>query len=177
MAGRLSLCIIYLFILLICKASLQVTVVGFTGDSIVLPCSSSNNDLKREEITVYWRHNSSRNVYNIINGKDSIEGQNTAYKNRVETFPEEYVKGNFSLKLNNLQYTDGGKYICYITKALQNPTVELLIKVVFVFQANKQETRETMQRKQDQNGLCLFSFLFSLFIFCYVCESHEISTG
>lgn len=93
-----------------------------------MPCSSIGNGLKNEDVTVYWRHNSSQNVYDIIEGKGSVEKQDPAYKNRAETFPNEYMKGNFSLKLNNLQYNDAGKYVCYITKAHQNPSMQLLVK-------------------------------------------------
>uniref|UniRef100_A0A8C1WKR4 Ig-like domain-containing protein n=1 Tax=Cyprinus carpio TaxID=7962 RepID=A0A8C1WKR4_CYPCA len=110
------------------KVCLQVTVEGKAGGSAVLPCSSIDNGLKNEDITVYWRHNSSQNVYDIIEGKGSVEKQDPAYKNRAETFPKEYMKGNFSLKLNNLQYNDAGKYICYITKAHQNPSTRLFVK-------------------------------------------------
>uniref|UniRef100_A0A9J8CBU0 Ig-like domain-containing protein n=1 Tax=Cyprinus carpio carpio TaxID=630221 RepID=A0A9J8CBU0_CYPCA len=106
----------------------QVTVEGKVGGSAVLPCSSIDNGLKNEDITVYWRHNSSQNVYDIIEGKGSVEKQDPAYQNRAETFPKEYMKGNFSLKLNNLQYNDAGNYICYITKAHQNPSTQLFVK-------------------------------------------------
>uniref|UniRef100_A0A9J8D9Q0 Ig-like domain-containing protein n=1 Tax=Cyprinus carpio carpio TaxID=630221 RepID=A0A9J8D9Q0_CYPCA len=110
------------------KVCLQVTVEGKVGGSAVLPCSSIDNGLKNEDITVYWRHNSSQNVYDIIEGKGSVEKQDPAYQNRAETFPKEYMKGNFSLKLNNLQYNDAGNYICYITKAHQNPSTQLFVK-------------------------------------------------
>ncbi len=93
-----------------------------------MPCSSIGNGLKNEDITVYWRHNSSRNVYDIIEGKGSVEKQDTVYKNRAESFPNEYMKGNFSLKLHNLQYNDAGKYVCYITKTHQNPSTQLSVK-------------------------------------------------
>lgn len=104
---------------------LQVIVEGKVGGSAVLPCSSIDNGLKNEDITVYWRHNSSQNVYDIIEGKGLVD---PAYKNRAETFPKEYMKGNFSLKLNNLQYNDAGNYICYITKAHQHPSTQLFVK-------------------------------------------------
>lgn len=118
---------ICVFAVLLNKACLQVTVEGKVGGSAVLPCSSIGNGLKNEDVTVYWRHNSSQNVYDIIEGKGSVEKQDPAYKNRAETFPNEYMKGNFSLKLNNLQYNDAGKYVCYITKAHQNPSTQLLV--------------------------------------------------
>uniref|UniRef100_A0A8C1WN09 Ig-like domain-containing protein n=1 Tax=Cyprinus carpio TaxID=7962 RepID=A0A8C1WN09_CYPCA len=124
-----SFCIcVFMCAVMLNKVCLQVTVEGKAGGSAVLPCSSIDNGLKNEDITVYWRHNSSQNVYDIIEGKGSVEKQDPAYKNRAETFPKEYMKGNFSLKLNNLQYNDAGKYICYITKAHQNPSTRLFVK-------------------------------------------------
>uniref|UniRef100_A0A673HL68 Ig-like domain-containing protein n=1 Tax=Sinocyclocheilus rhinocerous TaxID=307959 RepID=A0A673HL68_9TELE len=101
-------CVFYL-----CFLSLQETVVGFIGGSAVLPCSSKDPPHTIQGIGVYWRH-SSQNVYGIIYGKVSVEGQDPEYRNRTESFPEEYMRGNFSIKLNNLQHTDAGEYKCYI---------------------------------------------------------------
>uniref|UniRef100_A0A671SE36 Ig-like domain-containing protein n=1 Tax=Sinocyclocheilus anshuiensis TaxID=1608454 RepID=A0A671SE36_9TELE len=89
------------------------TVVGFIGGSAVLPCSFEEPPLTIQDIKVLWRH-SSQNVYDIIYGKVSVEGQDPQYRNRTESFPEEYLRGNFSLKLNNLQHTDAENYKCYI---------------------------------------------------------------
>ncbi|KAK7137270.1 hypothetical protein R3I93_017372 [Phoxinus phoxinus] len=124
---RTSFCIC-VFAVLIDKVCLQATVEGNIGGFAVLPCSSIDNGFKHEDITVYWKHNSSQNVYDILEGKGSVENQEPAYKNRAETFPNEYMKGNFSLKLYKLQYTDAGKYVCYITKAHQNPSTQLFVK-------------------------------------------------
>ncbi|XP_058617722.1 CD276 antigen homolog [Onychostoma macrolepis] len=107
------------------EVSLQETVVGFIGASAVLPCSTKN--FTSEDIEVLWRH-SGQNVYAIIKCKVSVEGQEPPYKNRTESFPEEYKTGNFSLKLNNLQHTDAGKYKCYINMKESVISVELLIK-------------------------------------------------
>ncbi|KAK2907178.1 hypothetical protein Q8A67_006163 [Cirrhinus molitorella] len=106
------------------EVSLQETVVGFIGGSAVLPCSSKKTLHTIQDITVLWRYKYDQNVYDIINGKYS-EGQNQEYKNRAESFPKEYVKGNFSIKLNNLKHTDAGKYQCYIIHESEDWTVEL----------------------------------------------------
>ncbi|XDV22062.1 hypothetical protein PO909_027034, partial [Leuciscus waleckii] len=82
------------------------TIVGFIGGSIVIPCSSEEHQPSIQDITVRWRQNS-LNVYDIIKGTGSVEGQDPAFKNRAETFPKKYVNGNFSLKLNSIQNTDG----------------------------------------------------------------------
>ncbi|XP_026053944.1 CD276 antigen homolog [Carassius auratus] len=109
--------------LLIHKVSLQVT--GDIGGSVLLSCSS---DEPGQDIEVHWRQNGSKIVYDIIKGKESVEQQETRYKNRVETFPEGYERGNFSIKLNKLQIIDGGRYTCLISHSSEHKTVELIIK-------------------------------------------------
>uniref|UniRef100_A0A8C2IW48 Ig-like domain-containing protein n=1 Tax=Cyprinus carpio TaxID=7962 RepID=A0A8C2IW48_CYPCA len=108
-------CFICAFLVLINKVCLQVTVEGFIGGSVVLPCSSAERDLKLQDINVLWRDEGSETVYDIIKGKASVERQDPQYKNRAETFPEEYERGNFSLRLINLNYTDAGEFSCFIT--------------------------------------------------------------
>ncbi|XP_026112928.1 CD276 antigen homolog [Carassius auratus] len=99
--------------LLTSEVSLQETVEGFIGGSAVLPCSTEEPLNPNQNITVRWIHRDD-NVYIIINGQVSVERQDPEYKNRVESFPEEYLRGNFSIKLNNLQHNDTGLYNCYI---------------------------------------------------------------
>ncbi len=112
--------------------SLQETVEGFIGGSAVLPCSSKKPPLKIQDINqVRWTTKYNLRAYDIIYGKVFVEGQDPEYKNRTESFPEEYMRGNFSIKLNNLQHTDAGKYKCYITtEESVIKSVELLIKGV-----------------------------------------------
>ncbi|CAM4654829.1 unnamed protein product [Leuciscus chuanchicus] len=127
---HLSCGFICVFAVLINKVSLQETVEAVIGGSVLLPCSSTEHDLKLQDINVFWRHNGSKSVYDIIEGSHSQEKQDTVFKNRIETFPEEYESGNFSIRLTNLTRTDGGKYICFITHSSEQPTVQLIIKGV-----------------------------------------------
>ncbi|KTG12207.1 hypothetical protein cypCar_00031725 [Cyprinus carpio] len=53
-----------------------VTVEGFIGGYVVLPCSSDEHDVKLQDINVLWRDKDSETIYDIINGKDSVAGQN-----------------------------------------------------------------------------------------------------
>ncbi|XDV22151.1 hypothetical protein PO909_027109, partial [Leuciscus waleckii] len=115
---------ICVFAVLINKVSLQGTVEAVIGGSVLLPCSSTEHD---HEPNVHWRDNKDKIVYSIIKGKGSVKEQDPRYKNRAETFPQENKRGNFSIKLNNLQYADGGKYICYITHSSELQTVQLII--------------------------------------------------
>ncbi len=109
------------------SACLQVTVEGFTGGSVVLLCSSTEHDLKLQKIDVFWRNKESKIMYNLIKGTDYLEKQDPRYKNRVLTFPDEYKRGNFSIKLLNLTHADAGKFICFITPSDELETVELII--------------------------------------------------
>ncbi len=109
------------------SACLQVTVEGFTGGSVVLPCSSTELDLKLQKIDVFWRDKESKIMYNLIKGTDYLEKQDPRYKNRALTFPDEYKRGNFSIKLLNLTHADAGKFICFITPSDEQETVDLII--------------------------------------------------
>uniref|UniRef100_A0A673M6U1 Ig-like domain-containing protein n=1 Tax=Sinocyclocheilus rhinocerous TaxID=307959 RepID=A0A673M6U1_9TELE len=104
------------FTVTVCVISvcLQVTVEGVISGSVVLPCSSAEHDHKLQDIDVFWRHNGSKIVFDIIKGKNSVEQQEPRYKNRTETFPEEYKGGNFNIRLTALNHADAGKYTCLI---------------------------------------------------------------
>ncbi|RXN36164.1 CD276 antigen-like protein [Labeo rohita] len=123
----LNCCFIRVFVVL-SAVYLQVTTETVIGDSVVLPCSSAKHDLK--DTDVHWRDNNDNIVYDIIKGKDSVANQQKRYKNRAETFPEEYERGTFSIKLNNLTHTDAGRYSCYITPSDEQKTIQLIINGV-----------------------------------------------
>jgi len=105
------------------------TVEAVIGGSALLPCSCTEHHLKLQDIDVLWRHNNSETVYDLIKGQVSVTRQNQRYNNRTETFSKEYLKGNFSLKLINLQYTDAGDFSCFITHPSysKQEVVQLLI--------------------------------------------------
>uniref|UniRef100_A0A8C1Q371 Ig-like domain-containing protein n=1 Tax=Cyprinus carpio TaxID=7962 RepID=A0A8C1Q371_CYPCA len=132
------------------SVSLQVTVEGFIGGSVVLPCSSAEHDLKLKDTDVHWRHNGSKHVYDIINGKDLKEEQDPRYKNRTKTFPEGYVRGNFSIKLSGLTHADAGKYICLITPSDEQETVELIVNVFFVAEPTTEKGNQTIDQENEE---------------------------
>ncbi|XP_043078283.1 uncharacterized protein LOC122327156 isoform X2 [Puntigrus tetrazona] len=125
--GNIMFCYIFVFAALIDKASLLVTVWGFVGGSVVLPCSSDDYEHKLQDVDVSWRHNGSKNVCDLIPHSNLTKTQDVRYKNRTETFPEEYNQRNFSIKLSNLTHADAGRYICFITPSDEMNTVELII--------------------------------------------------
>uniref|UniRef100_A0A8C1Q7K7 Ig-like domain-containing protein n=1 Tax=Cyprinus carpio TaxID=7962 RepID=A0A8C1Q7K7_CYPCA len=103
----------------------RVTVKGFVGESAVFPCSIPDSEIqgKIEKFNVHWRDNEDKLVCDIIASNRTCTDQDPKYKFRVETFPDEYKKGNFSIKLSSLQKTDARKYICHITGPSQNHTI------------------------------------------------------
>ncbi|XP_050957624.1 CXADR-like membrane protein [Labeo rohita] len=142
-----SCCFICVFAVLITKVCLQVTVQAVIGGSVLLPCSSTEDNNKIESIDVSWRHNGSKAVFDIIPHSTAPVTQDPDNKNRVETFPLEYLKGNFSIKLNNLQHTDAGQYICYITHSSEYHTVQLIInESISTDQGNQGEMEQEEMR-------------------------------
>ncbi|RXN12987.1 polymeric immunoglobulin receptor-like protein [Labeo rohita] len=110
---------------LLIEEPLQVLTERSVGSSVVLPCSSRRSELTAEDITVHWTHDKTLKVYDIIKGKVSLEEQDSAYANRTEINRENYLKGDFALKLNNLQRNDMGNYTCEITNELLIQNVKL----------------------------------------------------
>ncbi|XP_051763682.1 myelin-oligodendrocyte glycoprotein-like [Ctenopharyngodon idella] len=178
-------CFISVFGVLINEVSLQETVEGFIRSSVVLPCSSTERDHKLQDVDVNWRHNGSENVYDIVKGDDSVERQHPLYKNRVETFPEEYLRGNFSIKINNLQYTDAGEFSCLISHSSEQKTVKLSIKE----STAKKESKSSEQENQEDTEadsvdtsnwvfillavLLLFILSIACFIICYCRKKNQ----
>ncbi|XP_058618158.1 ICOS ligand-like isoform X2 [Onychostoma macrolepis] len=119
-----SQCFICVFAVLI-KVSLQVT--GFIGGSVMLLCSSTEH-LEHQDINVFWRHNDSKIVFDIINGNGSVVGQDQQYKNRVEPLYKDYVKRNFSIRLNDLQPSDAGEFSCLISFSDKPQIVQLIVE-------------------------------------------------
>lgn len=158
---HMSYSIICVFALLINKVSLQAVnvAVGVTGGSVVLPCATSDIKDKLSDITVQWRHNDSLNVCAIIDGTFSLQYQDITYKNRTETFPTEYKKGNFSIKLNNLACTDAGNYQCYIIHSYEEVIIQLIIK-----DTGEQQTPENGNQARETSLIIILVPVFSVFI-------------
>lgn len=140
-----SQCFICVFAVVINTVSSQDTVEGVIGGSVVLPCSSTEDDVKIQECFVYWRHNDSKIVFDIDKGKDSLAKQDQEYKNRTESFPEEYSRRNFSIKLKNLQHTDTGEFSCFISPTDERMIVQLIIK-------GEKEKESPYPENQDDPG-------------------------
>ncbi|XP_026054789.1 V-set domain-containing T-cell activation inhibitor 1-like [Carassius auratus] len=121
-------CIISVFILLTGSVSLHQVVEVTEGDSVILNCSQNSIVLEDKPLTVHWRHDDVRNVFDIINGNISVKEQDEAYKNRAEVLHEELKKGNIFLKLTDLQLSDGGTYLCFVPDLGLERSTQLVVK-------------------------------------------------
>ncbi|KAA0712397.1 hypothetical protein E1301_Tti018225 [Triplophysa tibetana] len=127
-----SCCYIYAMLVniwTIDKVYSRVTIDGVIGGSVLLPCASKKHEQNLQDINVLWRYNANMNVFTILKGKGSVEHQEPKYKNKTEFFPDEFLKGIFSIQLNNLVHTDAGEYDCYIVNSGEHVKVWLLINV------------------------------------------------
>ncbi|XP_036421070.1 CD276 antigen homolog [Colossoma macropomum] len=118
------------FLLLIDKVSLSVSLQeteAVVGDNIILPCSNSDEALQ-DKVTVFWRFGDNRTVYDIINSEVLFDEQDTSFRHRVESFPAEWTKGNFSITLSSVQKADGGLYTCFIPTINKQTKVQLIVQ-------------------------------------------------
>uniref|UniRef100_A0A8C2I4N0 Ig-like domain-containing protein n=1 Tax=Cyprinus carpio TaxID=7962 RepID=A0A8C2I4N0_CYPCA len=153
------------------EVSLQETVVGFIGGSAVLNCSSEEPLIKIQDIRVRWSHKD-QYVYDIIKGQVSVEEQDPEYRDRTESFPEEYLSGNFSIKLNNLQHTDAGEYKCYIMEESVIKSVELSTQERQAIQIPSEGTKP-----KPEMIVMFISVLCTGIIFSLACLSKEFLTS
>ncbi|XP_016109399.1 CD276 antigen homolog [Sinocyclocheilus grahami] len=158
---------ICVFAVLINKVSLHVTVEAVIGGSVVLPCEHNH---KLKDTDVHWRDKDSKIVYDIIKGEDSVAEQDPRYKNRAETFPKEYLRGNFSIKLNYLQHTDAGKFNCFITPSSDLHTVHLIINAEKGNKTTEQENQgpETQSDWMKILLICVCTVLVTCTVACFM---------
>lgn len=122
----LRCCIIVLLLHLTSKVSLQDSANTFErviGESVTLPCLYEN-----KQSDVFWRHNVSRKVLNIINDQLSLVNQDVIFQNRTESFSSEYAKGNYSIMLKNVTLNHTGNYTCFIQKSNEEKKLQLFVK-------------------------------------------------
>ncbi|KAK1802087.1 hypothetical protein P4O66_004427 [Electrophorus voltai] len=58
----------------------------------------------------------------------SLENQEVVYSGRVDSFPEEYMKGNFSIKLRDVKLSDAGTYSCFMPQVGVHTKLDLIVK-------------------------------------------------
>uniref|UniRef100_A0A4W4DZ49 Ig-like domain-containing protein n=1 Tax=Electrophorus electricus TaxID=8005 RepID=A0A4W4DZ49_ELEEL len=119
------------------KMSVYLTVAGghvvsvYAGEDSTLNCSVHSHIPPEELEEVSWKKRKTDEdmvVLQFINGQTVPESIHETYRDRVELFSREEIhKGNFSLRLKNIQTEDKGFYICEVfhEDLSANTTVEV----------------------------------------------------
>lgn len=84
-----------------------------------------------DDVTVEWKHKD-RTIFVYQNSQNQHLLQDQVYRGRTEMNEEPLRTGDLSLKLNNLQVTDHGVYICTVCnkskKLLRQKVVTLSVR-------------------------------------------------
>ncbi|CAM5123280.1 unnamed protein product [Natator depressus] len=94
------------------------------------------------------------------NGVNSREWRRKEYGKKAEVFKgKEFGKGNISLKLNNIQVEDEGKYVCSATANSFHRKIIIDILVIAQLKEEKEELQEQMEELQEPMGVLIFLLL------------------
>ncbi|XP_075770452.1 butyrophilin-like protein 2 isoform X2 [Pelodiscus sinensis] len=135
------------------------TITAVIGENVILPCRlitkhlPSSMELKwrkvgpREDKTIYFylydeisslinsypQNDKCPVGYLSPNGDNSRKWLRKEYEKKAEVFKgKEFGKGNISLKLNNIQVEDEGKYVCSATASLFHREITINVLVIEV---------------------------------------------
>ncbi|XP_054881699.1 polymeric immunoglobulin receptor-like isoform X2 [Poeciliopsis prolifica] len=98
----------------------QVQVVGHdpihakVGDDVILPCHLKP-PFDVSKLTMEWRFKG-QIIHVQRNRAKDYEILDPKYRDRTFMFPDEFKKGNISLKLTKVTKEDEGNYICFVPK-------------------------------------------------------------
>ncbi|KAL2090758.1 hypothetical protein ACEWY4_013021 [Coilia grayii] len=82
--------------------------------SVLLPCTVVP-PLPLDDLEVQWiRSDSGALVHLFQDNQSRPESQDQKYTDRVDFFPGEFLKGNYSVRLKHITMTDAGLYTCQV---------------------------------------------------------------
>lgn len=97
----------------------EPTVVAVDGRPAVLQCLfplDPGADTTDPDLVVTWQTVvKSRVVHSFYYGRDQLENQSRAFRNRTSVFPSLFVEGNASLRLEAVGLEDEGVYVCSVS--------------------------------------------------------------
>ncbi|XP_041082330.1 CD276 antigen-like [Polyodon spathula] len=101
------------------------------GSDVTLSCSFSYKEgADLRGLVVTWqRPPADHVVHSFYYGRDQLDLQNEAYRNRTQLFPEQLTVGNASLRLKQVRGEDEGRYTCAVTNQVESTRgdVQLLV--------------------------------------------------
>ncbi|XP_051945461.1 uncharacterized protein LOC127617537 [Xyrauchen texanus] len=109
----------------------QHVVFAYVGEEVVLNCMVDSHIPPQHFEEVTWKKvDKSSDIIPVLllqNGTVYLESTQKSYKDRADFFIEEIPKGNFSMRLKNLQTSDKGEYMCEVHTeySVTSTTVEI----------------------------------------------------
>ncbi|XP_041081651.1 CD276 antigen-like [Polyodon spathula] len=133
-----SACLFALTLLLTISLAVVVPRTPVTsppGSDVTLSCSFSYKEGAglRGLLVTWQRPPADRVVHSFYYGRDQLDLQNEAYRNRTQLFPEQLSVGNASLRLKQVRGEDEGLYTCAVTNQVESSRgdVQLLVAAEF----------------------------------------------
>ncbi|XP_049323503.1 CD276 antigen-like isoform X2 [Astyanax mexicanus] len=97
------------------QISSKESVIAAPGDDAILPCTFTAVDSQNiTNLIINWQHQD-KVVHSFYLGKDQLERQGQAYRERTHLFMKEVLKGNASLALKDVRPHHDGEYTCDVT--------------------------------------------------------------
>ncbi|XP_059497268.1 CD276 antigen homolog [Stegostoma tigrinum] len=90
-----------------------VSVSGFLGEQVVLPCIYKGK-IPVSDLLVIWGRRKTEIVHKFVYGNDNLREQDTQFINRTNLFKDQLEKGNWSVLISVLRETDQDEYHCQI---------------------------------------------------------------
>ncbi|XP_034613365.1 butyrophilin-like protein 2 isoform X1 [Trachemys scripta elegans] len=133
-------------------------VIRAIGEDVVLPCQLSATIIPAS-ITVQWiLIQPSRKPVKIFNNRRFIEDrQDERSWGGMELFSTEWTKGNMSLKLNNVQLPDRGKYVCSVAAGDWYDKVAIELEVTGPQLCKRRKTWFSRSYVDNREGMALSS--------------------
>ncbi|XP_076851988.1 V-set domain-containing T-cell activation inhibitor 1-like isoform X4 [Brachyhypopomus gauderio] len=122
-------CFYFMFLWLIHRASLKnIPVVAVVHGTVILPCSHNDEKLRSGSAEIFWRYGDSRTVLDLKGNTVHVAEQDEMFRGRVDNFPGEYTKGNFSIRLRDVKLSDAGTYTCFIPLVAEEQKLDLTVE-------------------------------------------------
>uniref|UniRef100_A0A8C4XHY9 Ig-like domain-containing protein n=1 Tax=Erpetoichthys calabaricus TaxID=27687 RepID=A0A8C4XHY9_ERPCA len=104
-------------------------VLVHVGEDVTLPASLSPVISAQKFEVIWFRDDFDSPVFLYQNLQIRPEYQMQAYEGRTALFTEELLKGNVSLRLQDVRVSDGGLYKCFVDSGLWNEEVHITLNV------------------------------------------------
>ncbi|XP_034096345.1 butyrophilin subfamily 2 member A1-like isoform X2 [Gymnodraco acuticeps] len=130
--GTLSVLVFLLLLTNYCRGQSQLIgssqpIVANLGDDIILPCYLEPA-VNAAGLTLEWTRPDMdpRFVHVMRSGREMVDKKHQLFKGRTSMFTDELKNGNISMKLSNVNFSDRGKYRCFIPELGRQAFVQLV---------------------------------------------------